>query len=538
MGKILKFDTDARAAALEGINELAEAVGSTLGPKGRNVALERRFSPPSVTHDGVTVAKEIEFSDPFKNMGAQLLKEAAIKTNEVAGDGTTTATVLAQSIVNEALKNIQSGHNAMMLKRGIEKATALVVEHLKKNSKKISKREEIEHVATISAGDPAIGKVIVDAIERVGKDGVVTVSEGPGLDITVDYTEGMEFDKGFLSPYFVTDDATNSAILDKASILITDKRLGNLSEILPLLEDFKKNGGESLLIIADVIDGDALAALVLNKLRGNLKCAAIQAPMHGETRDALLEDIAILTGGVVISDKTGRKLDSITFQELGKADRVTLTSEKTLITAGRGDVKKIKDRIASIRKKLAETENEFVREKISERLAKLTGGVAVINVGGATEPEIKEKKFRVDDAVAATRAAAEEGIVAGGETALLSGTQVIMSDMINSSHITFQTDDEVQGAKIVMNALKAPFIKLMENAGIEPGAALAEVMRLPQGEGIDVITGNKVNLIKSGIIDPVKVTRSALENASSIACLIISTNVLIADEPPKETPKQ
>ncbi len=526
MAKILKFDVEAREKLLKGINTLTDAVASTLGPKGRNVALDKKWGAPQVVHDGVTVAKEIELEDPFENMGAQLLKEAASRTNDVAGDGTTTATVLAQAIVSEGLKNIQAGSNPMILRRGIEASVDALVAELSKMSKKLTSIEETTQVATISAQDEEIGKLISQALEKVGKDGVVTVEEGRSMEMSVEYKEGMEFDKGFASAYFVTDTDRMEASMDDPYILITDKKISSMQDLLPFLEKFVQVS-KTLIIIADEIEGEALTTLVLNKLRGVINVLAVGAPGFGDRRKSLLEDIAILTGGTVISEDTGMKFESVEVEDLGRAGRVTSTKDSTLIVDGKGDKKKIQSRINQIRKELDATTSEFDKEKLAERLAKLTGGVAVINVGAATEIEMKEKKERVIDAVSATKAAIEEGIVPGGEIALLRASKVLDS-------ITLDNSEAMVGVQIVKNALDKPFRMLVKNAGMDEGVALAKVMDTKGNEGIDVNDGKIKDLVKAGVIDPVKVTRTALQNAASVSIMIMTTNVLITDAPEKE----
>jgi chaperonin GroEL len=527
MSKILKFDHEARDKLLKGINTLTDAVASTLGPKGRNVAIDKKWGAPNVVHDGVTVAKEIELEDPFENMGAQLIKEAASKTNDVAGDGTTTATILTQAIVSEGLKNIQAGANPMILRQGIDKATTTLVEELKKMSKKITTPEEITQVATISAQNDGIGKIISEAITKVGKDGVITVEEGRSLEMSVEYKEGMEFDKGYASPYFVTDTERMEANIEDAFILITDKKISNMQELLPFLEKFVQVS-KNLVIIADDIEGEALTTLVVNKLRGVFNVLAVQAPGFGDRRKAMLEDIAILTGGTVISDATGRKFDSVEVTDLGRAGRVTSSKDTTLIVDGKGNKAQINARIAQIRNELSKTDSEFDREKLHERLAKLTGGVAVINVGAATEVEMKEKKERVIDAVAATKAAIEEGIVPGGEIALLRVAKALDGLKLEGESKT--------GAEIVKKAIEQPFRRLVSNAGMDAGVALAKVSSATGNMGIDVMDGELKDLVKIGVIDPVKVTRTALQNAASVAIMVMTTNVLITDKPQPTPP--
>ncbi|KKQ59192.1 chaperonin GroL [Candidatus Daviesbacteria bacterium RIFCSPLOWO2_02_FULL_38_18] len=528
MSKILKFDSDAREKLLKGVNVLTEAVASTLGPKGRNVALDKKWGAPNVVHDGVTVAKEIDLEDPFENMGAQLIKEAASKTNDVAGDGTTTATILAQAIVSEGLKNIQAGSNPMILKHGIEKAVLALVEELKKMSKKLTTQEEIQQVATISAADKEIGRLIAEALQKVGKDGVVTVEDGKTMEMAVDYKEGMEFDKGFVSPYFVTDTDKMEASIEDVHILITDKKISSASDLVPFLEKFVQVS-KNLVIIADEVEGEALALLVVNKLRGTFNVLAVKAPGFGDRRKESLEDIAILTGGTVVSEDTGKKFESVEITDLGKAGRVTSDKENTLIVDGKGAKAKIEARISQIRRELASSDSEFDKEKLQERLAKLTGGVAVINVGAATEIELKEKKERVIDAVAATKAAIEEGIVAGGEVALLRVVKAL-------DGVVALADEEKVGVEIVRKALQQPFRHLVKNAGIDEGVALSKVMESTGNMGIDVMGGGLTDLVKAGIIDPVKVTRTALQNAASVAIMIMTTNVLVSDKPEPTPP--
>ncbi|MBI4036921.1 chaperonin GroEL [Candidatus Daviesbacteria bacterium] len=527
MAKILKFDSEAREKLLNGINTLTDAVAATLGPKGRNVALDKKWGAPQVVHDGVTVAKEIDLEDPFENMGAQLIKEAASKTNDVAGDGTTTATILAQAIVAEGLKNIEAGANPMLLRHGIEKAVTALVEELKKMSKKLTTPEEITQVATISAQDDEIGKIISDAIARVGKDGVITVEEGKTMEMGVDYKEGMEFEKGYASPYFVTDTDKMEAEVVDAYILITDKKISNMQELLPFLEKFVQVS-KNLVIIADDVDGEALATLVVNKLRGIFNVLAVSAPGFGDRRKEMLNDIAILTGGTVISEDTGRKFETVEIEDLGKAGRVTSTKDATLIVDGKGSKGKIEARIAQIRKELDNSDSDFDKEKLQERLAKLTGGVAVINVGAATEVEMKEKKERVIDAVAATKAAIEEGIVPGGEIALLRAVKILAGLKLEG--------EEKVGVAIVKKAVEQPFRRLVKNAGLDEGVYLAKVLETDGNMGVDVVDETVKDLVKAGIIDPVKVTRSALQNGASIAVMVMTTQVLISDKPEPASP--
>ena len=524
MAKILKFDSQARESLLKGVNTLTEAVATTLGPKGRNVAIDKKWGAPSIVHDGVTVAKEIELEDPFENMGAQLLKEAASKTNDVAGDGTTTATILAQALVVEGLKNIQAGSNPMILRKGMERAVSALVDELKKMSKKITTTGEIAQVATISAADSTIGNLIAESLQKVGSDGVVTVEDGKTMDMTVDYKEGMEFDKGFVSPYFVTDADKMEASLEDVLILITDKKVSSASDLVPFLEKFVQVS-KNLVVIADEVEGEALALLIVNKLRGTINVLAVKAPGFGDRRKEMLEDIAILTGGTVISEDLGTKFEDVEVDQLGRAGRVSSNKDNTLIVDGKGAKSKIDVKIAQIKKQLEVSDSEFDREKLQERLAKLTGGVAVINVGAATEIELKEKKERVIDAVASTKAAIEEGIVPGGEIALIRAGKVLEKIVAEG--------EEKTGVEIVKKAINKPFEKLMENAGLNAGMMLKDVMEGNGSMGVDVNDGKVKDLVKTGIIDPVKVTRSALQNASSVAIMIMTTEVLITDAPDK-----
>lgn len=520
MAKIIKFDEQAREALLRGIDTLTQAVSSTLGPKGRNVAIDKKWGAPQVIHDGVTVAKEIELTDPFENMGSQILKEAASKTNDNAGDGTTTATILAQAIAAEALSQISKGINPMVLKKGIEKATEALVEELRSLSKKISSKEEIAQVATISAQDTKIGEIISETISKVGKDGVITIEEGKTTEITVEYKEGMIFDKGFASPYMVTDTDRMEASLEDPYILITDKKISSMQELLPFLEKFVAVS-KTLVIIAEEVEGEALATLILNKLRGSFNVLAVGAPGFGERRKEMLEDLAILTGGNVISEDMGRKLDSVEIEDLGRAARVTSTKDSTLIVDGKGEKALIDSRIAHIKKQISTSDSDFDKEKLQERLAKLSGGVAVINIGATTEVELKEKKERAIDALAATRSAYEEGIVPGGEIALLRVAPVL--DKIKFS------DEEKTGVEIVRSAIEKPFRKLVENAGLDAHALLEAVKKEKGNNGVDVMDGKIKDLVAAGIIDPVKVTRSALQTATSVAIMVMTTNVLITD---------
>ncbi|MBI3981137.1 chaperonin GroEL [Candidatus Microgenomates bacterium] len=530
MAKQIIFSDDARQKLVSGVNQLAKAVVTTLGPKGRNVALDKKWGAPTIVHDGVSVAKEIDLADPFENMGAQLVKQAADKTNDVAGDGTTTATLLAQGVVNEGMKNITAGANPMILNKGLEKASEQVVQELKRMSKKIKDKAEIAQVATISAGDQTIGNLIAEALEKVGKDGVVTVEEGKGLAMEIEYKEGMEFDKGYASAYFVTDSAKMEAEMDQPYILITDKKISSIQDLLPFLEKLVKVS-KNLVIITDEIDGEALATLVVNKLKGTFNALAVKAPGFGDRRKAMLEDIAVLTGGTVISEDTGRKLENVTLEDCGQADKVWADKDNCRIIGGKGDVAKIKARIAQIKAEIAETTSDFDKEKLQERLAKLAGGVAVINVGAATEVELKEKKERVNDAVSATKAAIEEGIVVGGGTALLKASRLALDKMSLEG-------EEQLGVTILKKVLELPVRKLAENSGVDNGWVLrmiTDVLAKKPNAGFDAIKGEVVDdLMAIGVVDPVKVTRTALQNAVSIAMMILTTEALVTDLPEKE----
>jgi len=531
MAKQLKFSEDARQKLAVGVNILAKAVVTTLGPRGRNVALDRKWGAPNVVHDGVSVAKEIELPDPFENMGAQLVKEAASKTNDVAGDGTTTSTLLTQTMVNLGLKNVTAGANPMVLKRGIDEAVKEVVSQIKKIRKKIDikKEEEIVQVATISAGDAEIGKKIAEAIMKVGKDGVVTVEEGKGLQMEIEYKEGMEFDRGYASPYFVTDAEKMVAEVEDPYILITDKKISAISDLLPFLEKFVKVS-KNLVIIADEVEGEALATLVVNKLRGTFNALVVKAPGFGDRRKEMLEDIAILTGGTVISEDLGKKLENVEVEDCGRADKVWADKENCRIIGGKGDEEKIKARIAQIRREIEETTSEFDKEKLQERLAKLAGGVAVINVGAATEIEMKEKKERVNDAVSATKAALEEGIVAGGGVTLLQARKALLA-LKNK----MEFEEEKTGVDIVYKALAEPIRMIAKNAGVDSGWVLKKVEEAKDNDyGFNALTLEFGSMYKQGIVDPAKVVRSALENASSVATMILTTEALITDIPEKK----
>jgi chaperonin GroEL len=529
--KQLNYSEEARRALKRGVDALADAVKITLGPKGRNVVLDKKFGPPTITNDGVTIAKEIELQDPFENMGAQLLKEAATKTNDVAGDGTTTATVLAQAIVHEGFRNVTSGANPLQLKRGVERGVAAIIAELKKNSKTIGDKGEIAQVAAISAADEEVGRLIADVMDKVGKDGVITVEESKTLKFETEYVEGMQFDRGYISPYFISDPTRMEAALDEPYILITDKKISSIQDILPLLERIVQVT-KNLVILAEDVDGEALATLVVNKLRGMLNVLAIKAPGFGDRRKAMMEDIATLTGGVVISEEIGRKLDTATVQDLGRARRVVSNKDETTIVEGRGSEDAIKGRIAQIRTQIGETTSDFDREKLQERLAKLAGGVAVIRVGAATEVELKEKKHRVEDALQATRAAVEEGIVPGGGIAYI-GALSALDELLKSYD---GASDERTGVALLRRALEEPLRRIATNAGLEGSVIVEEVRKRPLGEGFDASKGEYVNMIERGIIDPLKVTRSALENAASIATMILTTETLVTEVPEKNPP--
>ena len=525
--KQLQFDESARHALLRGIEKLAKAVKATLGPSGRNVILDKKFGSPTITKDGVTVAKEIELEDPYENMGAQLVREVASKTSDIAGDGTTTATVLAESIYKEGLRNVTAGANPTSLQRGIMKAVEAVVEELKKISKKVSDRTEIAQVATVSANwDKTIGEIIADAMDKVGKDGTITVEEAKSIETTLDVVEGMQFDKGYLSPYFVTNAEAMEAALENPYILIHEKKISSLKDMLPLLEKVAK-AGRPLLIIAEDVEGEALATLVVNKLRGTLQVCAVKAPGFGDRRKAMLEDIAVLTGGRCITEDLGIKLENVKLDELGKAKRVTIDKESTTIVEGEGKQNDIQGRVSQIRRQIEETTSDYDREKLQERLAKLAGGVAVINVGAATETEMKEKKARVEDALHATRAAVEEGIVPGGGVAFIRAQKAL-------DNIKGLEGDEKVGVQIVRRAIEEPTRQLADNAGQEGALIVQEVKARKGNEGYDVATGEYTDLVKAGIVDPTKVTRSALQNAASISGLLLTTEAIVTELPEKE----
>jgi chaperonin GroEL len=532
MAKQLNFSENARRDLKVGVDSLANAVKVTLGPKGRNVALDKKWGAPTITHDGVTVAKEIELEEPFQNMGAQLLKEAATKTNDVAGDGTTTATVLAQMIVTEGLKNVAAGANPMLIKNGIAKASEAVVEALREMATDIDTKEEIANVAAISANDKEIGELIAEVMEKVGKDGVITVEESKGLAFETEYVEGMQFDRGYISPYFITDPERMEAVLDNPLVLIHDKKISSAQDIIPLLEKMVQTGRKNLVIITEDVDGEALATLVLNKLRGVFNCLAVKAPGFGDRRKAMLQDIAVLTGGQVITEEMGRKLETVQLSDLGRADKVVSTKEETTVVGGTGDEAQIKGRINQIKAEIEASTSDYDKEKLQERLAKLAGGVAIIRVGAGTEVELKEKKHRVEDALSATRAAVEEGIVAGGGVALINAIPAL-------AEVKMEFGDETTGVTIVRRALEEPMRQLAVNAG-KDGAVIVENVRRQQKEqddknvGYDVLREVYVDMVKQGIIDPVKVTRSAVENAASIGAMILTTEALITDIPEKE----
>jgi len=526
--KDLIFDAEARRQLKSGIDALANAVKVTLGPRGRNVALDKKWGAPTVTHDGVTVAKEIELENHFQNMGAQMLKQAATKTNDVAGDGTTTATVLAQAIVTEGLRNLAAGANPMLIKRGIDTATQAVVAEIKKNSTPLKGHDDIEHIAAISANDAEIGKLLADAMDKVGRDGVITVEEGKGLKLEVEYTDGMQFDRGYISAYFITDSGRMEAALDEPYLLITDKKISAITDIVPVLEKLVQTGRKELVIIAEDIDGEALATLVVNKLRGILNVLAVKAPGFGDRRKEMLRDIATLTGGTVISEELGKKLDQATLNDLGSARRIVSTKDDTTVVDGRGSQEDIQARINQLKVQIEETTSDYDKEKLQERLAKLSGGVAVIKVGAATEVELKEKKARVEDALHAARAAVEEGIIPGGGVTLLKAAPAI-------EKLKLEGDQKV-GADILRRALAEPLRQLVRNAGLEGSVVVEHLSHEKRSNwGFDVMAEDYVDLVKAGIIDPAKVTRSALENAASVAGMILTTEALVTDAPEKKS---
>jgi len=524
MSKMLKFDEEARRGLEAGVDKLADAVKVTLGPKGRNVVISKKFGAPTITNDGVSIAREIELEDPFENMGAQLVKEVATKTNDVAGDGTTTATVLAQALIKEGLRNVAAGANPSGLKRGIELAVKAAVASIKEQSQTVSDKTQIAQVATISAADASIGEVIADAIDKVGKDGTVTVEESNTFGIELELTEGMQFDKGYLSPYFVTDNDRQEAVLEDAYILFTSQKISAVHDLVPVLEKVMQ-AARPLLIIAEDIEGEALATLVVNKIRGTFTSVAVKAPGFGDRRKAMLQDMAVLTGGTVISEEIGLKLDTATIDLLGRARRIVVTKDATTIVDGTGVAAEVAGRVAQIKREIEDTDSDWDREKLQERLAKLAGGVAVVKVGAATEVELKEKKHRIEDALSATRAAIDEGIVAGGGTALVrarASVEALIATLIG---------DEATGARIVANSLDAPLRHIAQNAGFEGAVKVREVADAKGSIGLNAATGELVDLVKAGVIDPAKVTRSALQNAASIAALLLTTEAIVADKP-------
>ena len=521
MAKEILFNEEARRALGRGVDQLANAVKVTLGPKGRNVVLDKKFGSPTITNDGVTIARDIELPDPFENMGAQLVKEVATKTNDVAGDGTTTATVLAQAMIQEGMRNVAAGANPMILKKGIETAVKTLVEEIKKRSIKVSGKAEIAQVASVSAADEEIGGLIAEAMEKVGNDGVITVEESKGLQTALNVVEGMQFDRGYISPYMVTDPDRMEAVMDNPFILITDRKISAIADMLPTLEKVVKVGKE-LLIIAEDVEGEALATLVVNRLRGTFKAVAVKAPGFGDRRKAMLEDIAILTGGTVITEDMGRKLDSVELEDLGTARQVRITKDETTIIDGVGDKEVIAKRVNQIRAQVEETTSEFDREKLQERLAKLSGGVAVIEVGAATEVEMKDKKLRIEDALNATRAAVEEGIVAGGGTTFI--------DIIPALNTLEATGDVQTGINLVKRAVEEPLRQIAYNAGLEGSVVVEKVKNTDSGIGFNALTEEYIDMVKAGIVDPAKVTRSALQNAASIASLVLTTETIVADK--------
>ena len=525
MAKQLIFDETARRSLKRGVDKLADAVKVTLGPKGRNVVLDKKFGSPTITNDGVTIAREIELEDPFENMGAQLLKEVATKTDDVAGDGTTTAVVLGQALVTEGLKNVTAGANPMIVKRGLDKGVEVIIEELKKNSRPVSTRDQIAAVAAISAADPEVGELIAEVMDKVGKDGVITVEEGQSIGLEKEYTEGMQFDRGYISQYFVTNADRMEAVLENAAVLITDKKISSIQELIPALEKALALG-KPLFIVAEDIDGEALATLVVNKLKGTVSVLAVKAPGFGDRRKEMLRDMAILTGAQVISEEVGRKLDSVTPEDFGGARRVVSSKDDTTIVDGEGDTDKIKARMSEIKVQVEETTSDYDREKLQERLAKLAGGVAVIKVGAATEVELKEKKHRIEDALSTTRAAVEEGLVAGGGTALLQALPAL-------DGLTLEGDEAI-GITILRRALEAPIRQIAENAGQEGSVIVAAVRGLPVGSGYDALRGEYGDLFDKGIVDAAKVTRSALQHAASIAGMVLTTETLVTDMPEKK----
>ncbi|MDA8202927.1 MAG: chaperonin GroEL [Chloroflexi bacterium] len=527
MAKQLEFDESARRSLKRGVDRLADAVKVTIGPKGRNVVLDKKYGAPTITNDGVTIARDIELDEPFENMGAQLVREVATKTDDVAGDGTTTAVVLAQALVTEGLKNVTAGANPMIVKRGLDKAVACVVDELKAHARPVDSREDIANVAAISAADPEVGELIAEVMDKVGKDGVITVEEGQSIGLDKEYVEGMQFDRGYISPYFVTNADRMEAVLENPAILVTDKKISSIQELLPALEKAMQLG-RPLFLVAEDVDGEALATLVVNKLRGTVNVLAVKAPGFGDRRKEMLRDIAVLTGGTVISEEVGRKLDGVVPEDFGAARRVVATKDDTTIVEGDGNPEQIKGRMQQIRAQIEETTSDYDREKLQERLAKLSGGVAVIKVGAATEVELKEKKHRIEDALSTTRAAVEEGLVAGGGTALLQAIPALAS-------LHFEGDEQV-AVTIVRRALEAPIRQIVENAGGEGSVVVAEVRNAKKGYGYDALRGEYGDMFAKGIVDAAKVTRSALQNAASIAGMVLTTETLITDKPEKKEP--
>ena len=527
MAKQILFDEEARRALGRGVDALANAVKVTLGPKGRNVVLDKKYGAPTITNDGVTIARDIELEDPFENMGAQLVKEVATKTNDIAGDGTTTATLLAQAMIQEGMRNVVAGANPMIVKKGIETAVKTLVEEIKSKAQKVETKAKIAQVAAISSGDTEVGDLIAEAMEKVGKDGVITVEESKSMDTNLSVVEGMQFDRGYISPYMVTDTEKMEAVMDDPYVLITDHKISSVADILPVLEQVVKQG-KQIVIIAEDLDGEALATIVVNKLRGTFKALAVKAPGFGDRRKAMLEDIAILTGGTVISEEIGRKLDSVTLEDLGRARQVRSTKEETTIVDGAGDKAQIAGRVDQLKKQIADTTSDFDREKLQERLAKLSGGVAVVEIGAATEVEMKDKKYRVEDALNATRAAVEEGIVAGGGTTFL--------DILPALDKIQAEGDVKVGVEIVKRAIEAPVRQIAENAGLEGSVVVDSVKKAGDGIGFNALENTYVDMIGAGIVDPAKVTRSALQNAASIAAMVLTTETLVTDKPEPEAP--
>ena len=527
MAKQILFDEEARRALGRGVDALANAVKVTLGPKGRNVVLDKKYGAPTITNDGVTIARDIELEDPFENMGAQLVKEVATKTNDIAGDGTTTATLLAQAMIQEGMRNVVAGANPMIVKKGIETAVKTLVEEIKSKAQKVETKAKIAQVAAISSGDTEVGDLIAEAMEKVGKDGVITVEESKSMDTNLSVVEGMQFDRGYISPYMVTDTEKMEAVMDDPYVLITDRKISSVADILPVLEQVVKQG-KQIVIIAEDLDGEALATIVVNKLRGTFKALAVKAPGFGDRRKAMLEDIAILTGGTVISEEIGRKLDSVTLEDLGRARQVRSSKEETTIVDGAGDKAQIAARVDQLKKQIADTTSDFDREKLQERLAKLSGGVAVVEIGAATEVEMKDKKYRVEDALNATRAAVEEGIVAGGGTTFI--------DILPALDKIQAEGDVKVGVEIVKRAIEAPVRQIAENAGLEGSVVVDSVKKAGDGVGFNALENTYVDMIGAGIVDPAKVTRSALQNAASIAAMVLTTETLVTDKPEPEAP--